>query len=667
MKKIIWFSLFIFSQGVFAVHPGLTIEDMVAMKRVGVPKLSQDGKFIVFSVKELTQDKKRFDSDLWVLELKTANLHQITHTPRSEGSYQWYKDHKSILFSRDKVIWLQPLNGGKATRLAQFPYTIRDFKLAPDGNRLVFSARVKPKCGENNCETKVEDGNGRLFKQLFVRHWDKWSDGKRSHLFLTTLKNPEKITDITLGWNADVPSMPFGGAEEYAISADGSKVYFSAKKEAGKESWSTNFDIFVYDIKEAKTTNLTEQNKAWDAQPVISHDGTLLAYLAMETPGYESDRFILHIINLDTGQRSVVAKDWDRSVSSFAFSEDDSSLIVSVQDVGNKNIFKIDLRTNKIKKLTHHGKNGSFDLYGNTLLYLHNDFTKPNEIYRMPLSGGKPQQLTFFNKASLSKIQMGAFQQFSFKGWNGEKVFGYIVKPINFNPKRKYPMTFLIHGGPQGSFYNQFHYRWNPQIYSAQGYVSVMVDFHGSTGYGKKFTDSIQNDWGGKPLVDLQRGLKAVTKKYKYIDTKNACALGASYGGYMINWIESHWYDQFKCLVNHDGVFDNRMMYFSTEELWFPEREHKGPYFDRVSNYERFNPVNFVKSWKTPMFVIQGGHDYRIPETQSLGAFTALQRQGIPSQLLYFPSENHWVLKPQNSIQWHHKVLDWLHKYLKNN
>lgn len=655
---------------VSATESGMTIHDMLAMKRVGHIEISHNGKYVAFDVTSNLEKDNKKESDLWLLELSSGDIRQLTHTPRSEESFQWKKNDEAIIFSRGKNIWSQPVNGTKAKILTTLPFDIDTFKLANDDVTFAFSSRVDIACKDNDCQHKTlsekKSSSGRIYKQLFVRHWDRWEDGLRSHLFFSKLNAEAEVVDITSAWDADVPSVPFGGVEEYSFSSNSKQLYFTSRNVGRKEAWSTNFDVYKYDLQNDTTvTNLTKNNSAWDSLPQENHAGTQLAYVAMSTPGYESDKFNLIIMDLKTGERKNLTSNWDRSVIEFSFSDDDKFIFVTTQDVGNKNIYKIDLLKGKIKKLTRSGKNFAFKSRGKQLIFLHSDFKMPTEIFSMPVTGGKPQQRTFFNKPVLSKIKMGDYQQFSFKGWNGEKVYGYVVKPVDFKPQKKYPLTFLIHGGPQGSFYNQFHYRWNPQIYAAEGYVSVMIDFHGSTGYGQKFTDSIQNDWGGKPLTDLKKGLNAVSRKYKFIDTTNACALGASYGGYMINWIAGQWNDQFKCLVNHDGIFDNRMMYFSTEELWFPEREFKGTYYDKSANYEKYNPVNFVNFWKTPMFVIQGGQDYRIPESQSLGAFTALQRQNIPGQLLYFPDENHWVLKPANALKWHDEVLAWLRKYLK--
>ncbi|HBL26747.1 MAG TPA: peptidase S9, partial [Acidobacteria bacterium] len=290
----------------------------------------------------------------------------------------------------------------------------------------------------------------------------------------------------------------------------------------------------------------------------------------------------------------------------------------------------------------------------------------PVELHTVKPDGTGLKQITAVNRERLAGLLLGEPEQFSFQGAGGDTVWGWVVKPVNFDPSKKYPIAFLIHGGPQGSFHNEFHYRWNPQTYAGAGYASIFIDFHGSLGYGQDFTDAIRRDWGGKPLEDLQKGMAAALQRYPWLDGDRACALGASYGGYMVAWIASQWADGFRCLVNHDGTFDQRMMYYGTEEIWFPEWEHGGPYWENADHFERQNPVRFVDRWKTPMLVIHGGLDYRIPDNQGIGAFNALQRRGIPSRFVHFPDENHWVLKPGNSIFWHETVLGWLDQWLKD-
>jgi dipeptidyl aminopeptidase/acylaminoacyl peptidase len=410
---------------------------------------------------------------------------------------------------------------------------------------------------------------------------------------------------------------------------------------------------------------LTEKNQAWDTNPVFSPDGKTLAYLAMSRPGYESDRYRIVLRSWPTGRERVLTESWDRSPSSICWSPDSKTIYATAANVGQKSLFAIDVATGKVHTVVRDGYVRSPVAKGQRVFYGLDNLQSPADIYSVSSDAGDVHSITRVNADRIAAARMGVYEQFSFKGWNDETVYCYVVKPVDFDSDKKYPVAFLIHGGPQGSFGNHFHYRWNPQAYAGAGYAAIMVDFHGSTGYGQAFTDSIRDDWGGKPLEDLRKGLAAALERYQWMDGDKVGALGASFGGYMINWIAGQWPDRFQCLVNHDGSLDERMSYFDTEELWFPEWDHLGTPWDNHEGYEKHNPVRYISNWKKPMLVIHGASDFRVPETQGIGTFNALQRLGIPSKLLYFPDENHWVLKPHNSILWHETVIAWLDRWLK--
>jgi dipeptidyl aminopeptidase/acylaminoacyl peptidase len=506
---------------------------------------------------------------------------------------------------------------------------------------------------------------GRLYEKLFVRHWDTWSDGRRSHLFVMPMHGGGEAKDLMPTMDADTPSKPFGGPEEIAFTPDGKGLVFTARDVGREEAWSTDFDLYYAPVDgSAAPRCLTEANQAWDTTPVFSPDGKTLAYLAMSRPRYEADRFRIVLRGWPDGQARVLTEAWDCSVSSLAWTPDGTKLLASAPNKGQTSLFAVDASTGKAETLVGQGTVAGFAPAGVGVVFERNDLKSPTEIYSIAPGAGE-RAVTAINAAKVAAVRLGEPEQFSFKGWNNETVYGYIVKPVDLDAAKKYPVAFLIHGGPQGSFGNDFHYRWNPQAYAGAGYAVVMVDFHGSTGYGQAFCDSIRGDWGGKPLEDLKKGLAAALVKYSWMDGTKVGALGASFGGYMINWIAGNWPDRFKCLIAHDGNIDERAAYFETEELWFPEWDHMGTPWDAPQNYEKHNPANFIKNWKTPMMIVHSGQDFRVVETQGIGSFNVLQRRGIPSQFLYFPDENHWVLKPANSILWHDTVIGWLDRWLK--
>ncbi len=472
--------------------------------------------------------------------------------------------------------------------------------------------------------------------------------------------------DVMRNMDADTPSKPFGGPEEITFTPDCKGVIFTARDVGREEPWSTDLDLYYAPIEGSTPPKcLTEENQAWDTHPLFSPDGKTLAYLAMSRPGYESDRFRIILRTWPGGKEQVLTEDWDRSPSTFCWSADGKTIYATAANLGQDSLFAVDVETGSVSIVVRDGRVTSPDISEDRIVFGLDDLCSPVELHSVKTNGTDVRKITEINSKKLSAVCMGEYEQFAFKGWNDETVYCYVVKPVDFEPGRKYPVAFLIHGGPQGSFGNHFHYRWNPQVYAGAGYAAVMVDFHGSVGYGQAFCDSIRGNWGGKPLEDLQKGLTASLKRYPWMDGDRVGALGASFGGYMINWIAGNWQDRFRCLVNHDGNLDERMAYFDTEELWFPEWDHIGTPWDNPAGYEKHNPVNFVKNWNTPMLVIHGALDFRVADTQGLGTFNALQRLGIPSKLLYFPDENHWVLKPANSILWHEMVLAWLDKWLK--
>jgi len=647
---------------------------MLAMEQISDPQVSPDSKWIVFVLRKTDLEANSRRTDLWLVRTVGTDLRHLTTHPEADSNPRWAPDSKSILFishrSGSSQIWRIRIDGGEAEQVTDELLGVGNLVVSPDGKYIAFTMEVFPDCNAASTKARLDEieqrkATGRIYDRIFVRHWDSWKDGRRSHLFVMPLSLGDAV-DVMQSMDADTPSKPFGGPEEITFTPDGSGVIFTARDVGREEPWSTDFDLYLAPIDGSEPPKcLTEKNEAWDTNPVFSPDGKTLAYLAMARPGYESDQFRIVLRSWPGDKERVLTENWDRSPSAPAWSADSKTIYVTASNTGQKSMFAVDAKTGRVRTVVKYGSVNSPSVANDRIIYGFKNLRSPVEIYSAKPDGSDVREITNINAEKLAAVRMGDFEQFSFAGWNDETVYCYMVKPVDFDPNKKYPVAFLVHGGPQGSFGNTFHYRWNPQVYAGAGYTAVMVDFHGSTGYGQAFCDSIRGDWGGKPLVDLQKGLAAALQQFPWMDGERVAALGAAFGGYMINWIAGNWPDRFRCLVNHDGNLDERMAYFDTEELWFPEWDHVGTPWDNPQGYAKHNPVDFVQNWKTPMLVIHGALDFRVPDTQGLGTFNALQRLGIPSKLLYFHDENHWVQKPANSILWHETVLAWLDHWLK--
>ncbi|MBN2475783.1 MAG: S9 family peptidase [Pirellulales bacterium] len=656
-------------------HP-FSVHDMLAMEQISEAQVSPDGTWIAFTLRTVSLEENAGRSDLWLVRADGSGLRRLTTDPASDDNPRWMPDGETILFLSSRggssQVWRIRLDGGEAEQVTDLALAAENLILSRDGKQMAFTmdvfldAPAAEATKERLDEQAQRKSSGRIYDRVFVRHWDTWKDGRRSHLFVMPATGRGRPVDVMAGIDADTPSKPFGGPEEFTFTPDGKEIVLTARMAGREEPWSTNFDLYRVPIDgSTPPLSLTQHNAAWDCCPVFSPDGKTLAYLAMARPGYESDRFRIVLRRWADGAQRILAEDWARSPSDVCWSPDGSTLYATAANLGQRSLFAIDAATGRVRTVVQSGYVQSPLVAGARIVFRFNHLKAPAELHSIRPDGDDRRPLTRINAERIARTRMGDYEQFTFPGHNEETVHAYVVKPADFDPTKKYPVAFLIHGGPQGSFGNRFHYRWNPQAYAAAGYAVVMVDFHGSVGYGQAFTDSIRGDWGGKPLEDLKRGLKAALDRYGWMDGSRVGALGASYGGYMINWIAGNWPDRFRCLVNHDGNLDERTAYFDTDELWFPEWDHMGTPWDNPRGYEKHNPIHYVGNWKTPMLVIHGAHDYRVVDTQGLAAFNALQRRGIPSRLLYFPDEGHWVLKPHNSILWHETVIGWLDQWLK--
>ena len=658
---------------------GLTVDDMLAMQRVDSPAVSPDGKLVAFAVRDTDIEANRGRYDIWVASVDGTATRRLTRHPENDTSPAWTADGSAVLFlstrSGTSQVWRIPIGGGEAEQVTRLPLDIGGFTPFPDGKRLVLAIDVWPTArsikasAERDAAVESSKVKARIYDQLLFRHWDGWEDGKYSHLFVWTPPSlggkADDARNITPRQQTDSPTHPFGGMEEVSVAPGGRSVAFVARVGGRTNAWVTNSDVFVVPAGGGKPVNMTAANPGYDLSPSFSPDGRSLALLSMPRAGYEADRTRLVVIDLATRKRRVLTERWDRSPQSITWSADGRTIFTSADNVGNHSLFAVDVASGKPTVLVDKGTNADPQISGGRVVFSHDTLRQPAELYSVNRTGRELRQITHLNDARVKAIAWGAYEQFSFRGARGDTVYGYVMKPANFDGKRKVPVAFLIHGGPQGSFGDNFHYRWNAQAFAGHGYGVVMIDFHGSTGYGQAFTDAIRGDWGGAPYEDLMLGLDAALARYRWLDGKRVAAAGASYGGYMINWINGKT-DRFRALVCHDGNLDERMAYFDTEELWFPEWEHGGTPWTNPQSYTKHNPIDLVKNWKTPTLVIHGGNDFRVVETQGMGTFTALQRKGVPSRLLHFPDENHWVLKPQNSQLWHREVLRWMDRYTGN-
>ncbi len=666
-----------------APHP-FSIHDMLAMERISDPQVAPDNDWVAFTVRTTDLEANRGRTDIWLASTDGKVTKRLTTHEAGDWNPRWCLNGKLFFLSTrsgSAQIWQIDPTGGEATQMTHLPLDIGEFRVLPKLHKFLVTMDVYPGQGiagtvDKDAAKAADPVTGMIYDELMFRHWDTWEDGKRTHLFLVQPGTGE-ATDLMPDLDTDTPTHPWGGLEEVALSPDGSEIIFTAMILPGSEpAWSTDYDLYAVPTDGSGTIRcLTEANQAWDTEPVFSPDGKTLAYLAMDRPGFEADRFHIVLRDWATGDQRRLDFRYDGldlTPHGLVFGPKGKTVYCTAGYLGQRSIFKINLKSGKATLINKMGRNSNLNLLpGKKLLFAHQDLNLPTELFTIKTNGKNLQQITDFNGERLASTKMGQPEQFTFQGWHGDTVYAYVVKPYDFSAAKAaagqtWPVTFLIHGGPQGSFGNDFHYRWNPQAYVGAGFATIAVDFHGSTGYGQDFTDAISGHWGDRPLEDLEKGLAAALAKYPWMDSSRVVAAGASYGGFMINWIAGQPFaDHFKAFVCHDGNIDERMAYFDTEELWFPEWEHGGRPWDPDNGYQTFNPIDYVQNWHVPTLVVHGGRDYRVVDTQGMSAFTALRRRGVPARLLYYPDESHWVLKPQNSIQWHDQVMAWLTKWIQ--
>jgi len=649
----------------------ITPEDLWAMGRVGSPVVSPDGSRVAYTVTWYDVEANRGNSDIWVVPIEGGEAMQMTNSPGTDTSPVWSPDGEWLAFVSTRggdgaQIYLLPACGGEARRLTSQPGGATGPQFSTDGTRLLFVSEVWPEGDEAATRLRsLSEGptGARIYDELMYRHWDTWEDGRRSHVHIVNIENGA-VRDLTPGPH-DTPPISLGGFQDYSLSPDGTELAFVRNTDV-PVAVGTGNDIWLTDLEGGEPVLLTDSD-ANDTSPVYSPDGRFIAYLAMTRPGFEADRTRLMLYDRRSGEHRALTEELDRSVNSFVWAPDSGSLVFDCQDRIWRSIWRVELTGGAITQLTGQRYFSGLALIpgGLGIVAASQASHQPTELYLLDAEGAEVRRLTHTNDALLAELDLSPAEVFTFEGARGVEVEGFLIRPPGFDPARTYPLIYLVHGGPQGAWSDIFHYRWNANMFAAPEYVVLLINPRGSTGYGQQFTDDITRDWGGKVFEDLMRGLDHTLASYPFIDPDRLAACGASYGGYMMNWFEGHT-DRFRTLVNHDGVANTVSMYGTTEELWFPEWEFGGLPWENDRFYERWNPMGAVKDFRTPMLIIHGELDYRVPLGQGLEMFTALRRRGIRARLLLFPDEGHWVLRPQNALVWWNTIYDWLAEYLKD-
>ncbi|ORX86783.1 hypothetical protein BCR32DRAFT_264806 [Anaeromyces robustus] len=680
----------------------------------------------IFIINLKTQDTVQLTSDHTDLSPFWLNDNTIAFLSDRSGSIQlWYSplDFENLGLLKNKtMVQLTEFS----TDINNFIYNEKANRLLFSAQSFVNGTMVNDETYVEHEEN--QHTTGMVYDKLFIRHWDTFlRPAVREQLFVVDFENKDgkfsvknEPVNIMQGKEMESPVAPFGDAGDFAISPDGETIAFSSRVEEHSQAWNTNTNIYLvkYPVggKPGDIENLTSSNPGYDTIPNFSPDGQYLSYFEMREKSYESDTNRLMLYNLKSKSHTELALKWDRSPDSLTWSPDSSKLYLTAASLGRNKIYvaklddalktlKVNKKANKVpsvplvvKELVGTGSSDSIEIIQKgklennaeeILVFCRSTMKQPREIFKLevlpweklqvenearkvmikpPQSEASLTQISKLNTEFDDEVQVSEPEEFYFKGHGNELVQGWLLKPVNFDQTKKYPLAFLIHGGPQGSWDDSFGSRWNVQSYAGAGYVVVAINFHGSVGFGEKFERAVSKNWGNGPYNDLMKSLDYVLKTYKFINKKKICGLGASFGGYMVNWINGHT-DRFACLVNHDGIFDTQSTYFTTEELFFTEYEFGGTPWDQKAKklYQKWNPREHIKKWKTPTLVIHGGKDYRLSESEGIATFTALQRLGIKSRLLYFPDENHWVLKPSNVLFWYQNIFEWLELFTKDN
>jgi len=660
----------------------IQVDDLLAFRRVSDPQISPDGRWVAYVVAEVELGENRTNSDVWIAPADgSGEPRRLTTSPKHDRHPRWSPDGRWILFESNRggdfQLYTIPVGGGEARALTRISTEAAQGVWSPDGKQVAFVSAVFPEFSEkpfaesdaaNRERQKKRDDSkvkARVIDSLLYRHWDSWVDGKRQHLFVVPMKEGSAAgdpRDVTPGDRDAVPtSSTFSAGDEFAFSPDGRELTHTATPApAREEAWRTNHDLWTVDLTTGERRQRTT-NPAADGLPRYSPDGGFIAYRAQARAGFEADRWQLFLLDRKSGATRSLTAEFDASIEGFTWNPDGNSLVIEAEDKGTKRLWTLDVAGGNPRPLTTGGAAAETTVAAGRIVYSASRLTHPPDVFTLPAAGGTPVNLSKANAARLADLTLPEPESVWFDGADGTRVQMWVIKPPGFDPAKRTPLVFWVHGGPQSAFMDSWSVRWNAQTWAAQGWVVALPNPRGSTGFGQKFTDEISHDWGGKVFQDLMAGL-AWLEKQPWIDTRRMAAAGASYGGYMMNWFQGHT-DKFRTLVTHCGVYEFHTMYGTTEELWFDEWDHGIPWQD--PDFDKWSPHRHAARFNTPNLVIHNELDFRVPIHQGLSLFTTLQRRGVPSRLLYFPDEGHWILKPQNSELWHRTVFDWLHTYLK--
>jgi dipeptidyl aminopeptidase/acylaminoacyl peptidase len=658
-----------------AKHP-ITFDDLFKMHRIGEPQVSPDGKWVAYTVSTPDMDANRGASNIWLVATTGGAELQLTQSGH-DSSPVWSPDGKTLAFlssrSGESQVYLLAMEGGESHVLTKLSTGADIVKWSPDGKTIAFASSVYPDCKDDDCNSKRDAEKEKskvkahVAEHLLYRHWTHWNEGKRGHLFVVPADGSAAPRDLTAGAEYDVPPDERGGPGDINFSPDSQELCFTAVTDK-MEAVSTNADLFIVPVAGGEPKRITTQ-PGFDGNPVYSPDGKFIAYHAQLKPEYESDRWRVMLYDRQSRKNENLSEGFDRSANELAWSPDSKTIYFTAENETQQPVYAMAARAGaEPKKIIADTYNTaiSFSADGKTLVFERTSLAMPAEVFAAAGDGSNARQLTHQNDAILTTLEMNAPETFWFDGADGTKIQAMLIRPPKFDASKKYPLLVVLHGGPQTMWSNAWGYRWNSQVFSAAGYVTLMINRRGSTGYGQKFTDEITNDWGGKAYVDVMNGVEYTLKKYPFVDGNRMAAAGGSYGGYMADWIATHT-GRFKAIISHASVYDKPAMW-ATEELWFEEHDMQGAPWTNPESYRKWSPSTYagdLGKFKTPTLVICGERDYRVPYTQSLEFFSALQRQGVPSKLVVFPDEGHWVLKPQNSQFWYKTFLDWLATYVK--